>query len=92
MNGIDYTFCELREKVVVNVCDGKQLGRIVDICIHCSGKVVGVIAPGDIKFFKNLKGCDNIFIPWQNVVRIGDDVILVNLQSDISQPSCPTCQ
>ena len=35
--GIDYTFCELREKDVVNISAGKQLGRIADIAIHCSG-------------------------------------------------------
>ena len=42
--GIDYTFCELREKDVVNVSDGKQLGRIVDIAIHCTGKVIGLVS------------------------------------------------
>ncbi|HOB64331.1 MAG: YlmC/YmxH family sporulation protein [Clostridiales bacterium] len=91
MNGIDYTFCELREKMVVNICDGKQLGRIIDICVHCGGKVVGLIAPGDTKFFKSLKGCDGIFIPWQNVVRIGDDVILVDLQSGMPPMPCNNC-
>lgn len=77
--GIDYTFCELREKDVVNVSDGKQLGRIVDIVIHCTGKVIGLVAGGEKKFFKNFTGAENIFIPWQKVVKIGDDVILVEL-------------
>ena len=53
MQGIDYTFCELREKEVINVLDGKQLGRIVDIALHCSGKIVGLIASPDKRFFKN---------------------------------------
>ena len=77
--GIDYTFCELREKDVVNVSDGKQLGRIVDIAIHCTGKVVGLVAAGEKKFFKNFAGNENVFIPWQKVIKIGDDVILVEL-------------
>jgi len=81
MNGIDFTFCELRERIVVNISDGKQLGRLVDICIHCTGKVVGIIAPGDARFLRNLKSSENIFIPWENVIRIGDDVILVDLQA-----------
>ena len=79
MNGIDYTFCELREKTVVNIADGKQLGRIADIALHCTGRVVGVIVPGEKKFFKNFTTGDSIFIPWKNVIKIGDDVILVEL-------------
>ncbi len=27
----DLTFCELREKEVINIVDGKKLGRILDI-------------------------------------------------------------
>ncbi|MBO7156287.1 MAG: YlmC/YmxH family sporulation protein [Clostridia bacterium] len=79
MQGIDYTFCELREKQVVNIADGKQLGRIVDIALHCSGKVVGLISQGDKRFFKNFNGNENVFIPWNKVIKIGDDVILVEL-------------
>ncbi|MFI3229231.1 MAG: YlmC/YmxH family sporulation protein [Bacillota bacterium] len=79
MQGIDYTFCELREKEVINIADGRRLGRIIDLGMHCSGRIVGVIVPGEKKFFKNLTGCDNIFIPWKNVLKIGDDVILIEL-------------
>jgi YlmC/YmxH family sporulation protein len=77
--GIDYTFCELREKEVVNMADGRQLGRIVDLGIHCTGRIVGIIVPGERKLFKNFIGGDSIYIPWQCVVKIGDDVILVEL-------------
>ena len=79
MQGIDYTFCELREKEVVNITDGRQLGRIVDLGIHCSGRVVGIVVPGERRFLKNLSGCENIYIPWNCVIKIGDDVILVEL-------------
>lgn len=85
MEGIDYTFCELREKEVVNIADGKKLGRIMDICIHCSGKVVGIVCPGEKKIFKNFSSGDGIFVPWQSVVRIGDDVILVQLTCNNGQ-------
>ena len=78
--GIDYTFCELREKDVINISDGKQLGRIVDIAIHCTGKVVGLVAAGEKKFFKNFSGGESIFIPWNNIVKIGDYVILVEFK------------
>lgn len=79
MHGIDYTFCELREKEVINIADGKQLGRIVDLGLHCSGRLMGIVVPGEKKFLKNLTGSESIFIPWNCVIKIGDDVILVEL-------------
>lgn len=79
MQGIDYTFCELREKEVINIADGRRLGRIIDLGINCTGRIVGIVVPGEKKFFKNLSGAENIFIPWKNVLKIGDDVILTEL-------------
>ncbi|MDR2266129.1 MAG: YlmC/YmxH family sporulation protein [Christensenellaceae bacterium] len=79
MNGIDYTFCELRDKEVINIADGKQLGRIVDLGLHGGGRVAGIVVPGEKKFLKSLTSGDSIYIPWVCVIKIGDDVILVDL-------------
>lgn len=76
---MDITFCELREKEVVNICDGRRLGRILDLALTCAGRAIGILVPGDKKFFKNIVGNDSIFIPWRNITKIGDDVILVEL-------------
>ena len=75
----ELTFCELREKEIVNLSDGKRLGRIVDLALSCNGRVLGLVAPGDKGGLKRFTGKDAIFIPWQNITKIGDDVILVNL-------------
>lgn len=77
----EITFCELREKEVVNMCDGKRLGRVIDLAMTCSGHVIGIIVPGDKGLFKNITNNNSIFIPWQHICKIGDDVILVNLSS-----------
>ena len=77
MNGL--TFCELREKEIVNLTDGKRFGRIIDLALSCNGKVLGIMAPGDRSMLKSFGGKDALFIPWQNIGKIGDDVILVNL-------------
>ena len=75
----EYTFCELREKEVVNMADGRRLGRIVDLLFTCSGRVIGIIVPGSKRLLKNLTAGDAIFIPWRNICKIGTDVILVEL-------------
>ncbi len=39
-------FCELREKEVVNICNGKCLGGVVDLQINaCSGAIEALIVP-----------------------------------------------
>lgn len=74
------TFCELRSKDVINVVDGKALGHIIDLVLDCrTGKTLGLIAPGENCKFRLFRPPDEIFIPWQNICKIGEDVILVEL-------------
>lgn len=76
---MDLTFCELREKECVNTVDGRRLGHVLDISFSCDGTVSGIVVPGEKKFFRNIIGSDSIFIPWRNISKIGDDIILVEL-------------
>lgn len=58
---MEISYCELRNKEVVNVLNGKRLGRIVDLIISSrSCRVLGLVVPGCKKFFKTK---DDIFIP-----------------------------
>ena len=77
---METTFCELRAKEVINVVDGKRLGNIVDI-VFCSqtGKIKGLVVPAYNRGFNIFKSGEDLFIPYQNVCKIGDDVILVQL-------------
>ena len=75
---MDISFAELKEKEIVNVFDGKKLGRIIDILFDIeSGMVRGIVVPGEKKFFKK---SEDIFIPLERMKKIGNDVILVKLQ------------
>ena len=75
----EITFCELRQKDVINVADGRSLGCIIDLVLdYHTGLVCGLIVPGEHRFFNFFK-CDQIFVPWQNICKIGEDVILVEL-------------
>ncbi len=85
MKCAEYTFCQLSELEVVNVTDGQKLGRINDIAFTESGKITGFIVPGEKQFLKNITGKQSIFIPWQCVLKFGNDVILVDLNNGANQ-------
>lgn len=76
----EYSFSELRNKRIVNVSDGRELGHLCDIVFSCVGRVNYFVAPGRRTFFK-FNGNDCVCIPWQNIIKVGEDVILVELQS-----------
>lgn len=77
------TFGELRQKDVINICDGRRLGRPVDLVLQCDGDrawLEAIVTPGPSSLWRLLRsereGCA---IPWQRIRRIGDDVILVDV-------------
>lgn len=77
---------ELRLHDVINIADGKRLGMIKDIDIDVeTGRIKAFILPGSTKLFSFLGKNDEIVVPWEKIVRIGVDVILVELSS-VSQP------
>ncbi len=78
--GVEVSFCELRTKMVINVVDGKALGRIVDIVFSReNAKVIGMIVPGDKNF--HLWGHKNeLFVPYDHIIRVGIDAVLVELR------------
>ena len=74
------TFCELRRKEVINICDGSRLGCICDIELdQCSGLISSIIVPGPTKFFGILRSDEELVIPYCKINKIGDDVILVDI-------------
>ena len=69
---------ELQSFDVVNVIDGNKLGRIIDLEINYeSGKILSfTVSPNTFSsfFMKN----KNVVVPWENVVKVGTEVIIVN--------------
>ena len=77
---MELSFLDLKEREIINVFDGKKLGRIIDIVFNNeSGIVRGIVVPGDKKLFHR---ADDVFIPLDKIKRIGNDVILVGLQRE----------
>lgn len=79
---------DLRMREVVNVLDGKKLGNITDIELDLEGgRVIAFILPGRLRGFSIFAKREEVVIPWEKIVRIGRDVILVEVPivSEIEQ-------
>lgn len=73
---------EFQIKDVVNVSDGKKLGNIGDIEINLTtGKIEAVIVTGNGKVLGFFGREEDIVIPWKNIIKIGQDVILVRFKT-----------
>ena len=76
------TLAELRQKDVINTRDGRSLGKVMDIefCL-CDGRITAIVVPGEFRFGHILRGeRAGIVIPWEMICKIGDDVILVDVE------------
>lgn len=80
--------CELKNKEVINLCDGTRLGYVADVEIDLDcGTVISILVPGDARLF-NFGRCELLRILWCDIERIGDDVILVRKQLLVGECSC----
>ena len=73
---------ELKSRDVVNTLDGKRLGKVMDLEFdERTGQVEALVVPGEFKVGSLLRGekC-GIVIPWQRICKIGENVILVELE------------
>ena len=78
------TLTDLTEKQVINLCDGKILGNIVDFKIDvCTGCLTAIILPGEGGIF-GFRKCTDIVIPWDKICKIGKDAIIVDIGSIVS--------
>ena len=70
---------EIQNKDVVDVKSGKKIGNIIDVKIESiNGKIDGLILEENKGFFK---GNDEYEIGYHQIIRIGQDVILIDLDN-----------
>ncbi len=72
---------DLQSKDIVNMENGKRLGHLTDLDINLTtGQIDAIIINGTGKmmsFFN--RDTEEFVIPWGNIVKIGNDVILVHV-------------
>ncbi len=70
---------DLQEKDIISTQDGKILGRIIDAEVDINeGKLKYLICEPK-KIFKNFISSKEITIYFNQIVKIGEDVILVDI-------------
>lgn len=81
---------EFQIKDVVNVSNGKKLGSIGDIDINVTtGKIQAIILGGSGKVLGFFGKEEEMIIPWRNIVKIGEDVILVRVNEPKGERNPP---
>ena len=73
---------DLRQKEIINLCDGARLGYACDFEFDISdGHICALVVPKNAGFLGLGRECD-IVIPWCRIECIGEDTILVKLPKE----------
>ena len=78
---MELSFSELKKREVINVSDGRCLGKITDIRLSFpKGVLVGISVPGRrTGFLCGLFDKSEMYIDESRIIKIGGDVILVDI-------------
>lgn len=70
---------ELQNKTVINLIDGKNIGNIIDMSVDEEGVTTGLIVEKKKFFISFFNSNKEITIKWNQIEKIGEDVILVRV-------------
>lgn len=80
---------DLREKEVINICDGERLGNVCDIDFEVkTGRICNLIIPGPCRIWGILGRDQEYIVPYEQIQRIGTDVILVEAEREKCLKKC----
>lgn len=74
----------LTSKDVINDTDGNKLGRIQDVEIDTTtGKITSIKINTGFKFASFLNSKSGYNVPWNRIIKIGGDVIIVDIDDNV---------
>ena len=77
------TVTELRYKEIISLSTGHRLGFVYDAVLSLpGGQVTALLVPGPARFFGLLGREDDLVIPWEQISKIGEDIILVDMEGE----------
>ena len=83
MNESVMLLSEIEEKDVINVVTGERVGFVSSLKIDIDSGQIAAIVVQPIARFVNFfsKEEEVVIIPWRQILKIGEDVIIVNFAS-----------
>ncbi len=85
---MELSFNELKKRDVINLPDGRCLGRIIDLRLDFpKGSLAGIVVPGrkSRRIFA-LFDRSEVYIDRSRIIKIGGDVILVDISTNPLPP------
>lgn len=75
-------FTELQAKDVISLTNGNKIGRIKDFDIDIdNGTILSIHVRTNSRVRSFFQGEEVLMIPWQKIVKMGGEVIIVNFNS-----------
>ena len=70
---------DLQNKDIISIESGKNIGKIIDLNIDFkTGKIISFMLESENRFLRFKKSSNAVGeIHWENIVKIGEDIILV---------------
>ncbi len=72
---------ELQTKEVINISTGRRMGIIIDVTVDKDGKLKDLILEEKRGAKRFMASKEESIIKWQQIVKIGDDIILVDTRN-----------
>jgi YlmC/YmxH family sporulation protein len=70
---------ELKQREVININDGRRLGIVYDVEIDMEkGRIDAIVIPGTGRVLGLFSKESDIVVNWENIKKIGTDVILID--------------
>ena len=72
---------DLQDKDVINIVNGKVIGKIIDLSLDLNGVLEYLIVEKTRFFLSFFTSKNEIRVNWKDIKKIGEDVILVELNT-----------
>ena len=70
---------ELQDKDIISTKDGRRIGKIIDAEINNQGRIIYLVVEQRKKLNKFMMQSPETKIAFDDITKIGEDVILVNV-------------
>ncbi len=81
------TLSDIEEKDVINVVTGERIGYVSSLKIDTnSGQIIAITVQPSMRFISFFsKEEESVVVPWNQILKIGEDVIIVNVNQRLAE-------